>query len=176
MDYPPIDHVLENETPIRIRTTEFALSDHSVRYIMGEVVHDIYAPDGITVLISQGEEVIIDAVFKKEGALGNPGMITITGATTRAVDGKLIMLNVAPYTETGKSRGCVAWGVSILGFMCCFWSLFILGFLSLFCGILCLLFLLIKGKQAEIPYGTYFDCSIKGNYKILSGVGAQCKM
>ncbi len=161
MDYPPIDHVLENETPIRIRTTEFALSDHSVRYIMGKVVHDVYAPDGKTILIARSEEVVIDAVFRKNGALGKPGMITITGAITRAVDGKLIMLNVVPYTETGKNRKGLAWVLGILGFLYC---------------VIGVLFLLIKGKQAEIPYGTYFDCSIKGNYKILSGVGAQCKM
>lgn len=176
MDFPPIDYVLESGTPIRIRTTEWALSDHPVRYITGEVVHDVYAHDGKTILIARSEEVVIDAVFKKEGALGKPGMITITGATTRAVDGKLIILNVAPYTETGESRGGVALVVGILGFICCFWSLFLWSFLGLLCSILCLLFLLIKGKQAEIPYGTYFDYSIKGNYKILSGAGTQCKM
>lgn len=161
MDYPPIDYVLENGTPIQIRTTESVSSDHAFGYIMGEVVHDIYAPDGSTVLISQGKDVIISAVFKRKGVLGKPGTITITGATTCAVDGKLIILNVAPYTETGENREGLAWVLGILGFLCCVFGVFLL---------------LIKGKQAEIPYGTYFDCGIKGNYKILSGAGARCKM
>ncbi|MBQ8773534.1 MAG: hypothetical protein IJZ17_03555 [Muribaculaceae bacterium] len=161
MDYPPIDYVLESGTPIQIRTTESVSSDHAFGYIMGEVVHDVYASDGNTVLISKGEDVTISAVFKKAGALGKPGMITITGATTRAVDGKVVLLNVAHYTQTGENREGLAWVLGMLGFLCCVFGIF---------------FLLIKGKQAEMPYGTYFDYSIIGNYKILSGAGAQCKM
>lgn len=143
---------LKNGTAVEVETTLEVTSDHSGD-IQGKVVADVYAEDGVTVLIQKGAPVKIHATYQDNGATGKAGKILINGASTIAVDGKTISLYTSTMEVKGKGKGGLAWGLGIGT-----------GLVTLF-G---LLFLLIKGEDATIPAGTAIqNVSVEGNYSII---------
>lgn len=143
---------LKNGTAVEVETTLEVTSDHSGD-IQGKVVADVYAEDGVTVLIQKGAPVKIYATYQDNGATGKAGKILINGASTIAVDGKTISLYTSTMEVKGKGKGGLAWGLGIGT-----------GLVTLF-G---LLFLLIKGEDATIPAGTAIqNVSVEGNYSII---------
>ena len=123
-------------TEVIIKTSG-VITSNSIGNISAIVDQDVCSSDG-SILIKSGTPVVINASIEKNGATGKPGKITLSGATTTAVDGKSIVLNCG-MEEKGKGKGGLAWGLGIGT-----------GLFTLF-G---LLFLLIKGGNAEIPAGT----------------------
>ncbi len=123
-------------TEVIIKTTG-VITSNSIGNISAIVDQDVCSNDG-SILIKSGTPVVINASIEKNGATGKPGKITLSGATTTAVDGKSIVLNCG-LEEQGKGKGGLAWGLGIGT------GLFTL---------IGLLFLLIKGGKAEIPAGT----------------------
>jgi hypothetical protein len=141
---------LARGTTVNIKTQSEITSDTSGD-IVAVVEDNVYADDGKTIVIEEGTRVILSASIKQNGALGKAGSITISSATTTAIDGKTIALT-ANLDATGKSKSGLAWGLGIG-----------LGCLSLF-GFLCLL---IKGGSAQIPAGTYISgVAVDRNYNI----------
>lgn len=143
---------LKNGTSVEVVTTLDVTSDN-LGDIPGKVVADVYADDGVTVLIQQGTPVKIHATYKDNDATGKAGQIMIYGASTIAVDGKTISLYTNNMIFKGKGKGGLAWGLGIGT-----------GIFTLF-G---LLFLLIKGGDAKIPAGTAIqNVTVEGNYSII---------
>lgn len=139
-------------TEVIIKTSG-VITSNSIGNILAIVDQDVYSSDGY-VLIKSGTPVVINASIEKNGATGKPGKITLSGATTSAVDGKSIVLNCG-MEEKGKGKGGLAWGLGIGT------GLFTL---------IGLLFLLIKGGKAEIPAGTIIpNTFVSADYDIIVG-------
>lgn len=141
---------LARGTKVNISTTH-EITSSSIGDVPAVVTEDVYDETGKAVLIEQGTQVNIKAVFVKNGAIGKAGQITLTNATTQSVDGKIISLNNS-YDVKGKSKKGAALGLGI-GIGC------ITG--------LGLLFLLLKGENAVIPANTTLDnVAVDRNYEV----------
>lgn len=140
---------LAKGTPVVVKTVS-GVSSNSIGEIMAIVEEDVVSEDG-HVLIKSGTPVIVKAYFEKNGSIGKPGKITLSGANTTAIDGKTIILNCG-LEELGKDNSGLSLGLGIGT-----------GILTLF-G---LLFLLIKGGNAEVPAGTIIpNTFVSANYDI----------
>ena len=141
---------LTKGTEVIIKTSG-VITSNSIGNITALVDQDVYSNDG-SILIKSGTPVVINASIEKNGATGKPGKITLSGATTTAVDGKSIVLNCG-LEEKGQGKGGLAWGLGIgTGVFT------LIGFL----------FLLIKGSKAEIPAGTIIpNTFVSADYDIM---------
>jgi hypothetical protein len=119
-----------------------------VSITINQIVSSKTAPIGSKILASVANDVVINGkvvikagapcnvsvlTSKKAGIVGSPGSITISVNNVQAIDGTIIPIINAVHSDEGKSQVITAIAITIL---CC-----ILG-------------LLIKGKEGEIPSGT----------------------
>lgn len=77
--------------------------------------------------------------FKKNGAIGSPGKVEVQVKSVQAVDGQEVYLVGGNVQKEGESKLVLSIALSLL---------------------ICPLFLLIKGKNAEVPAGTQLYSSV----------------
>lgn len=103
------------------------------------VTDDVFAPDGKTVLIKAGTTAEGDvADIDKAGMLGQKGEMTIRVNSTKSINGDRVPLR-ANLNREGNSKVGTVIALTLL---------------------LTPLFLLMKGKEAEIPAGTKFKAYV----------------
>lgn len=146
-----MDYKLQLGTRVFIEIS-YNVSNDDIGDISATIADNVYDSSGKNILIKQGTQVLLNAVFDKRRAIGKPGQIQITGGTTSSIDGKTIFLT-GNHLVIGKDKQTLSLLLTILGFFCC--------------SIFCLFFLMIKGDDAEIPAGTILsDFFIGNNYTV----------
>lgn len=147
-EYPLVNTIIiPSGTPVVISNNQYLDSSqiHSGDKVYFTIVNEVKI-DGKT-LIKAGSQVDATITFaKKKGMIGEPGVITISDFSTKAVDGSMVPLRARVYA-TGQDKSD----------------------LSLILGVtVCLPFLLMKGKDAVLPNGVtrtaYTQSEVKVNY------------
>lgn len=147
------EFLLAEGTPVNIIVNNPIRSDSQGPFA-GEVAADIYSKDMSAVLIPKGSEVKFQVNTEKNGRAGKAGVINILSATVSDLNGETILLAIPGYQIKGANKKDLAWGLSAGTF--------------LFTGPFGFLFLLIKGKNAEIPAGTLItEAYVSGSHKII---------
>lgn len=103
------------------------------------VVSDDVMKDG-KIVIAAGTPVILDVEYQKHRGVGKQGYISVKPVSTMDVYGQIVSLNGAAKTFEGKSRRGAAIGCGVF-----------FGIVTFPVG---LLFLCIKGQDAELEEGT----------------------
>lgn len=132
--------ILSTGTPVLLETTQLIQSDNlSVGQSIDLRVRFNVKAEGKVVIkagsIAKGQ---VTRIQKARG-LGRQGYAEIQIKTVQAVDGQMVPLTGGNIYNEGEDRQVLAWGLGIF---------------------VCLLFLMIKGKNAQIPSGTSVDANV----------------
>jgi hypothetical protein len=124
---------LAEGTPVILRLTEEVSSatKNANETVNLEVARDVVV-DGKVVIKSGTPAIATVTMAEKRGVLGKAGKIQISVESTKAIDGQKVMLR-STVTQSGKDESTTA----VVGTVIC-----------------CVLFLLMKGKDAVLPIGS----------------------
>lgn len=143
---PPSNKVvLKAGTPIPMILQSTITSDNakSGQIVQFMVLSDIIVDGQIVIRGGSTVEGQISKV-KKNGLLGTPGELSVVVRSVQAVDGTMIYLNNASLYDEGDNKLAV----------------------SIVITLFCIFGFLIKGGEAELPYGTQITATVLSNTEI----------
>lgn len=139
--------ILRAGTPVLLETTQMLMSDNLNlgQSIDFRVRYDIKADNKVVVKAGSIAKGQVTRLQKARG-LGREGYIEIVIKTVQSVDGQMIPLTGGSIYNEGNDQQVLAWGLGIF---------------------VCILFLMIKGKNASIPQGTAVDSTVAMEMEIV---------
>ena len=133
-------------TPVLLETTQMIMSDNlSVgQSIDFRVRFDVKADNKVVIRAGSIAKGQVTRVQHARG-LGREGYIEVQIKSVQSVDGQMVPLTGGNIYREGEDQQVLAWGLGLF---------------------VCILFLMIKGKNAQIPSGTSVDANVAMDMEI----------